>query len=122
MYTIAAEVVFHACHHLLLPQGHAEPSHQHAWRARATVEADNLDGCQLVMDFHLLERLLQQVVAPLTQHPSINDAPDFARINPSAERVARFMYDRLADLIPPPARLTKLTVWETDTCRATYRP
>ena len=49
----------------------------------------------------------------------------FRTVNPSAENLAKYFYDEmqrgLQDL-PPGARITAATIWETDTSQATYSP
>ena len=124
MYEIAVEIVFHAGHFLKLPQGPRELLHRHAWRVRITVASEVLDAAGLVMDFHQLRNLLRQTVAPLEKPQAINDLPEFtgADKNPSTERIARYIYDRLLTQLPRSVSLTEVFVWETPTCRAGFRP
>jgi len=124
MYEIAVEIVFHAGHFLKLPQGPRESLHRHAWRVRITVASEVLDAAGLVMDFHQLRNLLRQTVAPLEKPQAINDLPEFtgADKNPSTERIARYIYDRLLTQLPRSVSLTEVFVWETPTCRAGFRP
>jgi 6-pyruvoyl-tetrahydropterin synthase len=45
-------------------------------------------------------------------------------LNPSAENIARHIYDRTATQLPKApnaAAISSVTVWETDTSAATYR-
>ena len=121
MYNVAVERTFTASHSLRLGDQRREEPHEHLWRVRASVAAEELTAGDLVIDFHLLERLLSQAIEPLTRQESINQCPDFAQVNPSAERVARFLYERLAPLLPAQVELAQLTVWEARNCSASYQ-
>lgn len=127
MYSIAAEIVFNAGHYLVGSHGKQEQPHHHDWRVRATVESAQLDNCGLVMDFQMLQRLLRQIVEPMKQAEFINNltelaAGDDTNINPSTERIARYIYDGLARQLPGRVHLTEVLVWETPDNRAAYRP
>jgi len=55
----------------------------------------------------------------------LNDLPPFDVINPSAENLAKYFYDettRQMNAMPDGARVTSITIWETDATSATYRP
>ena len=77
----------------------------------------------LLVDFGDLKRLMRAVVARL-DHQFLNDLPPFDAINPSAENIARHIYDRTAAQLPKApnaAAISSVTVWETETSAATYR-
>ena len=121
MYTVAREIRFRAGHYLQLAGGKREAAHEHQWRVRATVEAGELNGQGMVMDFHVLGGLLREAVAPLTGVAMINDLAVFSEDNPSTERLARYIYDALWGSMPAGVELRKVVVWETKDCRASYR-
>ncbi len=53
------------------------------------------------------------------------NAPPFDRVNPSAENIAKYFYEETSKQMqaaPNGARITAITVWETDTTAATYWP
>lgn len=120
MYTIACEHRFRARHRLRLRGQEPETLHEHDWKVRATVEAGELDEDGLVMDFLALKGMLGEAVADLAGVGSLEEMPEFGGGNPSTERVARLVYDRLAERLPDGVRLREITVWETADCRATY--
>ena len=119
MYRISTEICFEAAHWLELG-GQREARHDHAWRVRVQVEAEELDEGGLVMDFHELRGLLADAVEPLAEAGCLNDVGDLTGGNPSTELVARYVYDRLAGQLPRGRRLREVTVWETADCEATY--
>ena len=120
-YTIAVETTFIATHSLVLA-GEPESLHEHEWRIEALVGADELDADGVVIDFHLLEGLLTNAVAAMTTAESINNLPEFAHRNPSAEHVAHYIHQRLAPMLPPRVLLIEIRLWEAPACYAIYRP
>lgn len=113
---------FSAAHSLKLYDGSMEPVHGHNWQVRVTVAAGSLDSIGVVMDFHELERLVDQIVTPL-HNRHLNDVPDAAGglrgLNPTAENVAVHIQRCLN--LPPGVTLTSVEVWETEDNRAVLR-
>ncbi len=122
MFEIEVERIFHASHALQLPDGSLEPVHAHHWRVVAIAAAEKLDAMSCVMDFHRLEKLLDDVIDPWRdQH--LNDVPPFVNaINPSAERVAEQLALAIAEHLPRRVHLKRVSVTEATGCRATYLP
>jgi 6-pyruvoyltetrahydropterin/6-carboxytetrahydropterin synthase len=120
LYRASTEIVFQAGHFLRFEMEQEEP-HRHDWRVRAVVESEELDENQLVMDFHLLAKLIEQVVQPFTKVEMINELPEFSGSNPSTEILARYIFDNLSPVLPGEVKLKEVIVWETDDCRAAYR-
>ena len=50
-------------------------------------------------------------------HQYINDLPEFSVMNPSAEAIAKFVFDRVKESVP---QTYCMSVWETPTACATY--
>lgn len=110
---------FSAAHQLRLYDGSLEPLHGHNWQVRVTAGAAVLDPIGVVMDFHELERLLDQVILPL-HNTHLNQTPAFASVNPSAENVAAYIGALMK--LPPEVRLLSVEVWETPENSAVYHP
>src|SRR3954469_25390896 len=109
---------FSAAHAIRLYDGSLEPLHGHNWRISVTVSADKLDAIGVVMDFHELARLVDEVAGPM-HNRSLNDLPAFASVNPTTENVAVYVAKSLK--LPAGVRLSKVEVWETWDCSAVYR-
>ena len=122
MYRVAREIIFRADHYLRFGQNRQEEPHEHDWRIRAVVESPELNSDELVMDFDELGRLLRQVVEPLTQVQMLNEHSELKNHNPSTERLARYVYEKLKLLIPETVHLREVVVWEREDCRVSYRP
>src|SRR5690606_31122627 len=86
-FQITTTRTFSAAHQLRLYDGSLEPLHGHNWVVRVTVEAPALDAIGVVMDFHELERLVDQVIGGW-HNSHLNEQPAFQSTNPSAENVA----------------------------------
>jgi len=118
-FQISTEREFSAAHALRLHDGRMETLHGHNWRVRVTVSAARLSEMGVVMDFHELERLVDAVIGAW-HNANLNEAPAFARLNPSAENVAKTIADSLA--LPGGLRLQSVEVWETAGNCARYEP
>jgi 6-pyruvoyltetrahydropterin/6-carboxytetrahydropterin synthase len=117
-FDITTTRVFSASHQLRLYDGSLEPLHGHNWRVQVTVSADALDPIGVVMDFHVLEHLVDEIIVPM-HNRHLNDLPAFATVNPSAENVAQVIARSLR--LPPEVRLSRVEVWETPENSAVYR-
>ena len=110
---------FSAAHQLRLYDGSLEPIHGHNWRVRVTVQAKALDPIGVVMDFHELERRVDQIVIPW-HNRHLNETEAFAHDNPSAENVALHIGRSL--VLPTGVTVRSVEVWETGGNSAVYRP
>ena len=121
MFEVSVEETFAAGHALRGYKGKCENVHGHNYRVQVTVEGDRLDSIGLLVDFADLKKSIRGVVARL-DHRFLNDLEPFTGLNPSAENIARYFYDEMADALPGSARIREVKVWETDITSATYRP
>ena len=118
-FEISTTRSFSAAHQLRLYDQSLEPLHGHNWRVRIVVSATNLDSIGVVMDFHELERLADDIIGPL-HNRHLNDISPFDRLNPSAENVA--LHIGRSFRLPDRVKLLSVEVWETDENSAIYRP
>lgn len=118
-FAIRTVRTFSAAHQLRLYDGSLEPLHGHNWRAEVTVSAPALDAIGVIMDFHELERLVDEIILPM-HNRHLNDLPSFAELNPSAENVALHLARSLR--LPAGIKLERVEVWETEENSAVYRP
>lgn len=122
MFEVSVEETFAAAHQLREYKGKCENLHGHNYRVRITVEADELDRTGLVVDFVELKRSMRDIVNRL-DHRFLNEMPPFDTLNPSAENIAKYFYDRMpAALKEGRARISAVKIWETETSTAVYRP
>ncbi len=124
MYELCVETTFCAAHAITIG-GVREPNHGHNWHVTATIAGETLDADGLLCDFHTVEEVLADVVAPFRNN-DLNTSAAFAKVNPTAEHVARHiageLSSRLDASLAPHARVAAVRVTEAAGCAATYRP
>jgi 6-pyruvoyltetrahydropterin/6-carboxytetrahydropterin synthase len=121
MFEVAIETGFSAAHCLRGYRGKCEELHGHNWKVEVAVRAQDLDSTGLAIDFGVLKEKTGKILAEL-DHRYLNDHPHFSEINPSSENIAAFVYGRLEkELESEQVSLCRVTVWESDSSRATYR-
>src|SRR4051812_18729501 len=126
MFEVTVEHSFAAGHSLREYKGKCENVHGHNYRVQVTVEGQQLNRIGLLVDFVDLKRAVRQVCERL-DHQFINDLEPFTILNPSAENIAKYLYDQVTTSLnlkssEPPVRIFQVKVWETDTSIALYRP
>ncbi|MHC4169296.1 MAG: 6-pyruvoyl trahydropterin synthase family protein [Planctomycetota bacterium] len=119
MFTISVETHFRASHQLTLPDGSKEPIHEHDWLVAAAVAGDKLDEMGVVMDFHVLKAMVEKITAEL-DNTALGDLRYFRQNNPSAENVAKHVYDRLRGELPKGVVLRCIKVIEEPGCSAEF--
>lgn len=117
MYEIRVEADFAAAHFLSDYHGKCEHLHGHNYRVLAHVSGENLDNGGMLLDFGILKSALREVCKRL-DHSNLNDMAVFLN-NPSAERIAHYVYDEIITLVPG-IPLRAVDVYETPTSRARY--
>ena len=122
MFEVTIEETFAAGHALRNYRGKCENVHGHNYRCQVTFAGEQLDEIGLLVDFVELKKTVHLVLDRM-DHQWLNDFPPFDRLNPSAENMAKYIYDEVnAGLrATSGARLSAVRLWETDTASATYR-
>ena len=98
MYQARVELDFSAAHFLSHYRGKCENLHGHNYKVRLWVQGTELGEGGMVADFSLLKKALKEAVAPL-DHSNLNDRDVFQN-DPSAERIARYIFEALLELLP----------------------
>jgi 6-pyruvoyltetrahydropterin/6-carboxytetrahydropterin synthase len=133
MYQVSKSVSFCYGHRLLNYEGKCQHLHGHNARAVITLESKVLDERGMVEDFSEVKRLVwswldEEIDHTLLLHrddpvlPVLQKAGERVRItdeNPTAEVIARMIFEFVADKGYP---VTEVTLWETDSSYASYRP
>lgn len=120
--SIAVQRRFKARHAVTI-DGVEELLHEHDWHVQVEV-AGTLDAEGLLIDFHLLEAVLEDVLSPFTDN-TFNGTPPFDEWNPSAENIARHIINTIVhEALPEEARrridIGRAIVEEAPGCHATY--
>ena len=131
MYRVTREIRFCYGHRLLNYSGKCRHLHGHNGRAVITLEAPRLDSLGMVVDFSKLKRVVGGWIDQTLDHRMLlhkddpvlpllrqQGEPVFVMdVNPTAENIARLIYDFLAGQGFP---VVEVRLWETETCYATY--
>ncbi|WP_407424952.1 6-carboxytetrahydropterin synthase QueD [Treponema sp.] len=126
MFQVRVKADFAAAHFLQDYHGKCENLHGHNYKVYAHIQGFSLDEGGMLLDFGELKKALRKVCEQL-DHTNLNDITFFAQ-NPSAERIALYIYDGIIKQIPELKKTndTKKTylwavdVFETDNNRARY--
>lgn len=125
MFEVRVTADFSAAHFLKDYNGKCENLHGHNYKVYAHVRGTELDEGGMLMDFSMLKKTLREVCGAI-DHTNLNDIEFFCQ-NPSAERIAVFIYSRIIEKIPSlkktdgkSAWLHAVDVFETETSRARY--
>ena len=120
MYSVCVETDFAAAHFLSHYGGKCERLHGHNYRVRLWARGGTLGEGGMLLDFAVLKDCLRKVSAGL-DHTNLNDNAVFEN-DPSAERIARYIFDECTRILPPSeeALLWAVDVWETAASMARY--
>ena len=124
MFEVSVEETFSSGHALRGYKGKCENVHGHNYRVKVTLVGPQLDNIGLLVDFTELKRVLRGIVGVL-DNQFLNDLEPFTTVNPSAENLAKYFYDEIQRqliALPAGAGISEVTLWETDTASAQYRP
>jgi 6-pyruvoyltetrahydropterin/6-carboxytetrahydropterin synthase len=122
VYRVTVTARFEAAHNLVDYPGGPEPLHGHSYRVDAVLENEKLQQYDLAIDFVAASRVLAAIAKEL-DYKYINEHPDFAGRNTSAENIARWFAERLdSSGALGWTRVAEVTVWEGPENRATYVP
>ncbi len=119
MFTVSVENHFRASHKLTLPGGSSEPVHEHDWLVTANVCNESLNDSGFVIDFRRLKAMLSDIVAKLDRM-QLQKIIYFRRNNPSAENVAKYVYNQLEARLPKGLILKSIRVVEQPGYSAEY--
>jgi 6-pyruvoyltetrahydropterin/6-carboxytetrahydropterin synthase len=123
MFEVTVEAGFSSGHYLRNYRGKCENPHGHNYKVFITLQGNDLDEAGLLLDFKLLKQVMRPVVDYL-DHQMINDLEPFTTLNPSAENLARYFYDKtklqLHDMTKGRVTVKDCTLYETDTSFARY--
>jgi 6-pyruvoyltetrahydropterin/6-carboxytetrahydropterin synthase len=121
-FSIAIEGNFESSHFLrkYYPNGEDEISHGHSWKIEIYLNSveKTLKKNGIIIDFLSCQTALHDACNYL-DHTHLNDLPDFVKINPSAENICLWFYNKL-ELVANKSggSIYKVILWEGANNRA----
>ncbi|OPL16772.1 MAG: hypothetical protein AVO39_00375 [delta proteobacterium MLS_D] len=120
MYTVTIRRTFSAAHTIAIG-GVKEAMHGHNFAVEISLESMELDGDGVVVDFRTVKNHADIVLKEM-DHSYLNDLTFFKTIPPTSENIARHIFERMEKACASQnAVLSQVTVWESESARATYR-
>jgi 6-pyruvoyltetrahydropterin/6-carboxytetrahydropterin synthase len=120
MFEVEITASFSAAHRLREYHGKCEHLHGHNYKVLVAARSGTLGTGGMLIDFTLLKRAANTVLEKL-DHTFLNEMPPFDKIEPSAENIAAYLFSQFADILGDKSDLLySVSVWESDTSRATY--
>lgn len=123
-FKIRVRLEFSAAHHIPGYEGDCARPHGHNFKVDVEAIASKLNTIGIAVDFRDLKACLKSVLSRF-DHQNLNDLPPFNDVNPTAEVIARVLFEEITSQIgSQPAlnaiRIQEVTVWETDTSCASF--
>jgi 6-pyruvoyltetrahydropterin/6-carboxytetrahydropterin synthase len=124
MFELKVRTHFSSAHRILEHTGKCQRLHGHNWNVDVTVQSQDLDRIGVSLDFSHLKSVVKEVIEPL-DHVNLNDLTPFSTVqtNPTAENVSRYIFNEVRNRLrnmAPQARITRVDLYETETCSASY--
>ena len=119
-YFISVELDFAASHIIHGHPGKCANLHGHNWKVEVTAVATEVNDIGIGIDFCDLKGALKQIIERL-DHQHLNDVKPFDQMNPTAENLAKYIYQEMLVLLPSNVSLEHTTLWETDRSRVRYQ-
>jgi 6-pyruvoyltetrahydropterin/6-carboxytetrahydropterin synthase len=122
MYEMTIETGFSGAHVLRGYAGKCGRLHGHNWKVAVTVAAERLDEVGMGLDFSRLKDETRAVLAQV-DHTHLNEVFPFTELNPTAENIARWVWEMLEKRLEDRAvAVTRVRVWESESASATFVP
>ena len=123
MFELTVKSEFEAAHRIENYPGKCERLHGHNWIVEAIVQGDTLNELGILIDFKILKDELNKVLDEL-DHQYLNELEIFAKKNPTAEIIAKEIFDKLstAEIFRGTTKLKGVKVYESPKSCVTYFP
>jgi 6-pyruvoyltetrahydropterin/6-carboxytetrahydropterin synthase len=114
MYEIIVKHHFSSAHMLNNYLGECKNLHGHNWKVKVFARAEELNNIGISLDFKEFKSIVKNEIDKF-DHMFLNDHPSFKEINPTAENIARTIYNELADKVNSNnLKIYMIEVWESE--------
>ena len=120
MFVLKIVTDFASAHSLRDYPGDCARLHGHNWEVEVMVCSQVLNESGIAIDFREIKRQTKLVVKRL-DHQYLNEIEPFDVLNPTAENIAKYLFDEIGILINnQEVKVKELTIWETPRSAVTY--
>jgi len=120
MFIIKVITDFSSAHSLKNYPGDCSRFHGHNWDVEISIYSKILNKIGMAIDFREIKKKAKSITKRL-DHRYLNDIKPFDKINPTAENIAKYIFEEVAALIDNNnVKIQQVTIWENKTSSATY--
>ncbi len=121
MYLLKVEEAFEAAHNLRGYKGKCANLHGHNWIIEVEISGEKLNELGILVDFKDVKRELKAILDRL-DHEYLNEISPFDKINPTAENLAKYIYEEFCsnEIFKNDAKLLAVTVYESPKSSVRY--
>ena len=119
MYYISITGEFSGAHSLSKYPGECANIHGHNWKVKVVTACREVNDIGLTVDFKILKGILNDILSSF-DHKDLNKLEYFKDMNPSAENIARIVFDEFKQKLPENVILKSVEVFESDKYSARY--
>ena len=122
MYEVTIIKSFSSAHLLSQIGGKCEELHGHNFKVEVTVGAMDLKESGLLIDFRIVKKWLSEILDQM-DHKHLNELPFFSGINPSAENIAKYIYESMEQKVRASGvNVARVKIRESENAAVTYIP
>jgi 6-pyruvoyltetrahydropterin/6-carboxytetrahydropterin synthase len=118
MFELLIKSDISSAHYLRGYQGKCKELHGHTWKIEVVISGEKLNKIGMVSDFTFLKQKLNQILCKL-DHTCLNQTAYFKKYNPTAENIAKFIYDSFKKSVKP-VKVKEVRIWESDNSCVIY--
>lgn len=121
LFELNVTAEFEAAHKIENYPGKCARLHGHNWIVEAVIKGAELNELGILVDFKILKAELNKVLDEL-DHQYLNELEIFAEKNPTAENLAKIIFEKLSvsEIFKTNAKLSAVKVYESPKSCVTY--
>jgi len=121
MFELTISVNFEAAHYINNYPGKCSRLHGHNWKVEVNIYGNELGELGMLVDFRDLKATVNKIMVNL-DHYCLNEIEPFCKINPTAENIAKYIYDQLEETgeFSQDVKVRSVRIWESPNSAATY--
>ena len=121
MFEIKVNAEFEAAHRIAGYPGKCDRLHGHSWTVEISAVGNELDELGMLVDFKKVKQAAMEILDRM-DHQYLNELPAFQSLNPTAENIAKYLYEALEqqEVFSGRASLKAVRVWESPKSSVIY--